>query len=70
MKNALQQKHTVCAGENTRNYGIDLLKILSMLLVALLHVLGQGGILSAVGAEVHTHTHKRHDCLNPLHFVP
>lgn len=49
MKNALQQKHTVYAGENARNYGIDLLKILSMLLVALLHVLGQGGILASTG---------------------
>ena len=28
-----------------RNHGIDLLKIVAMLLVLLLHVLGQGGIL-------------------------
>lgn len=28
-----------------RNYGIDLLRIVSMMMVVLLHVLGQGGIL-------------------------
>lgn len=33
--------------ENTkRNYGIDLLRIVSMLMVVLVHVLGQGGILA------------------------
>lgn len=31
-----------------RLYGVDLLKILSMLMVVILHILGQGGILSAV----------------------
>ena len=31
-----------------RNYGIDLLKIISMLMVVILHVLGQGGILDSV----------------------
>lgn len=31
-----------------RNYGIDLLKILSMYLVVVLHVLGQGGIIYSV----------------------
>ena len=30
-----------------RNYGIDLLRILSMVFVIVLHSLGQGGILSA-----------------------
>lgn len=30
-----------------RNYGIDLLRILSMFMVAILHVLGQGGVLGA-----------------------
>lgn len=30
---------------NSRNYGIDLLRILSMYMVVILHVLGQGGIL-------------------------
>lgn len=29
-----------------RNYGVDLLRIISMYLVIILHVLGQGGILS------------------------
>lgn len=33
---------------NDRDYGIDLLRILSMILIAILHVLGQGGILSHV----------------------
>ncbi|MBO4323642.1 MAG: acyltransferase family protein, partial [Clostridia bacterium] len=31
--------------ENTRNYGIDLLRIVSMFMVCLLHVLGNGGVL-------------------------
>ena len=31
-----------------RNYGIDFLRILSMLFVLLLHILKQGGILSAL----------------------
>lgn len=36
-----------------RNYGVDLLRILSMLMVCTLHVLGQGGILkAAAGAPV------------------
>ena len=30
-----------------RNYGIDLLKIVSMLMVVVLHILGQGGVLEA-----------------------
>lgn len=30
----------------TRNYGIDLLRLISMLMVVILHVLGQGGILN------------------------
>ena len=29
-----------------RNYGIDILKILSMMMIAVLHVLGQGGVLN------------------------
>ncbi len=32
-----------------RNYGIDLLRMFSMFLIALLHVLGQGGVIGAVG---------------------
>lgn len=35
--------------DNNRNYGIDLLRIVSMLLVVVLHVLGQGGILGKTG---------------------
>ncbi|SFU65807.1 hypothetical protein SAMN04487886_10913 [Clostridium sp. DSM 8431] len=30
----------------SRDYGIDLLKILSMFIIVLLHVLGRGGILN------------------------
>lgn len=32
-----------------RNYGIDLLRMLSMFMVSVLHVLGQGSVLSASG---------------------
>ena len=32
----------------SRNFGIDMLRIVSMLMVVMLHVLGQGGILDAV----------------------
>lgn len=35
----------------TRNYGIDLLRIVLMMMVVTLHVLGQGGILSRVPKE-------------------
>ena len=34
----------------TRNYGIDLLRIASMLMIATLHTLYRGGALSAVEA--------------------
>lgn len=34
-------------GARERNYGIDLLRMVSMLFVTILHVLGQGGVLSA-----------------------
>ena len=33
-----------------RNHGVDLLRLVSMLMVVVLHVLGQGGILAAVPA--------------------
>lgn len=33
--------------ENNRNYGIDILRSVAMLMVVLLHVVGQGGILDA-----------------------
>lgn len=32
----------------TRNYGIDLLRIVSMLLIPILHILGHGGVISTV----------------------
>lgn len=35
---------------NARHYGIDALRILSMFMVLILHVLGSGGILDAAGA--------------------
>ena len=42
-----------------RNYGIDLLRVLSMCFVVVLHALGQGGVLAAVpdgtGASVSAH---------------
>ena len=34
--------------QTTRNYGIDLLKIVSMLMVIILHILGHGGMLKKV----------------------
>lgn len=39
---------TSAAFQTERNYGIDALRILSMLMVVFLHILGQGGILDAV----------------------
>lgn len=40
--------------EKQRNYGIDLLRLVLMLMVCLLHVLGQGGVLAAsVDRPVH-----------------
>lgn len=36
-------------GAKERNLGIDLLRMVSMLLVLILHVLGQGGVLTATG---------------------
>lgn len=35
--------------KSERNYGIDLLRIISMLAIVLLHVLGHGGILDTIG---------------------
>lgn len=34
----------------SRNYGIDLLRMVSMFLVAILHTLGQGGVIGVTGA--------------------
>lgn len=33
--------------DNGRNYGIDLLRIVSMMLIPILHILGQGGVIDA-----------------------
>lgn len=38
--------------EDKRNYGIDLLRIVSMFMVVLLHILGAGGMLGAAGSSV------------------
>lgn len=35
---------------NTRNYGIDLLRLILMFMVCMLHILGQGGVLNASSA--------------------
>ena len=37
---------TALSGEDTRNYGLDILKILSMVYVVILHALGQGGMMN------------------------
>ena len=41
---------------NKRNYGIDLLRIVSILGVVFLHILGHGGILASVKNETQTAT--------------
>ena len=38
--------------DRQRNYGIDLLRIVSMLMIVTLHVLGQGGLLGVEGNEM------------------
>lgn len=35
--------------KSQRNYGIDLLRMFAMFLIAVLHVLGQGGVIGAIG---------------------
>lgn len=40
-------------GAKTRNYGIDLLRIFSIFLVAILHVLGHGGVLASTASRWH-----------------
>ncbi|WP_292881933.1 hypothetical protein [Methanobrevibacter sp. UBA188] len=41
-----------------RDYGIDLLRIISMLMVPIVHVIGQGGILAAaVPFSIHMNLH-------------
>ena len=39
-------EHTNAKPTTERNYGIDLLRILSMFMVVVLHILGQGGALA------------------------
>ncbi len=39
---------TSCSG-NDRNYGVDLLRVIAAMMIVMLHVLSQGGILSALG---------------------
>ena len=46
--NNKQEKVETSNTENERNYGIDLLRIISMFFVVILHCLGQGGILQSV----------------------
>ncbi len=42
-------------GQNNRNYGIDLLRCLSMIMVVILHLLGHGGVLG--GSNIGTLRH-------------
>ena len=44
--------------EDKRNYGIDLLRIVSMFMIMLFHILGDGGLLEAVSDD----TVKREIC--------
>ena len=44
-----------CFMTTERDYGIDLLRILSMLMICLVHILGQGGILNNPGVEPRIH---------------
>ena len=44
----MEKTETIALQLKSRNYGIDLLRLLSMLMVVTLHVLGQGGILSSI----------------------
>ncbi len=39
-------------GSKSRNYGIDLLRVFSIFLVAILHVLGHGGVLASTPSRV------------------
>lgn len=44
MKNAIEHNNSM----KQRNYGIDLLRIVSMFMVVILHILGQGGVLTNI----------------------
>lgn len=51
-----KQKTSPLIKVSERNYGIDLLRILSMLMIVTLHVLKQGGILDHVNAGTYRYT--------------
>lgn len=40
-------------GKSERNYGIDLLRVVSMLFVIMLHIMGHGGVLASTGTYWH-----------------
>ena len=40
-------------GNDGRNYGIDALRLFSMFLIVIMHVLGQGGILNRATGHVY-----------------
>lgn len=50
------QKTSPLIKVSERNYGIDLLRILSMLMIVTLHVLKQGGILDQMNAGTYRYT--------------
>ena len=45
-KNLKEEEYKASVNKRKRNYGIDLLRISTMYLICLLHVLGRGGVLS------------------------
>ena len=46
--------HNLIDRNSGRNYGIDLLRIVAMMMIPLLHVLGHGGILGTLTPlEIH-----------------
>ena len=47
MENMLSKKQAPIAEKQERNYGIDLLRLVSMFMVVMLHILGGGGILNS-----------------------
>lgn len=44
---SIEKNFNKSKGNNERNYGIDLLRIIAMLYVVILHILGQRGLLDA-----------------------
>ena len=47
IKNEVNENNSIIKRKEERNIGIDLLRIVSMFMVVILHVLGHGGILNA-----------------------